>query len=54
MLLAWVFVILRLMRAYVHVSDNRVARRGMAFLAGAIVLAVMWVSFIVRILLGLG
>jgi hypothetical protein len=52
-LLAWVFVILRLARAYVHVTDNRVSRRGMMFLAGAIVLAVMWAIFIVRILLGL-
>ena len=52
-LLAWVFVVLRLARAYIHVTDNRVARRGMVFLAGAIVLAVMWAVFIVRILLGL-
>jgi hypothetical protein len=52
-LLAWVFVVLRLARAYVHVTDNRVSIRGMTFLAGAIVLAVMWAIFIVRILLGL-
>ncbi len=51
-LLAWVFVVLRLMRAYVHVTDNRVSRRGALFGAGAIVLAVMWAIFIVRILLG--
>jgi hypothetical protein len=52
-LLAWVFVVLRLARAYIHVTDNRVSRRGMVFLAGTIVLAVMWAVFIVRILLGL-
>ena len=52
-LLAWVFVVLRLVRAYIHVTDNRVSRRGIVFLAGAIVLAVMWAVFIVRILLGL-
>jgi hypothetical protein len=52
-LLAWVFVVLRLARAYIHVTDNRVSRRGMMFLASAIVLAVMWAVFIVRILLGL-
>jgi hypothetical protein len=52
-LLAWVFVVLRLARAYIHVTDNSVSRRGMVFLAGAIVLAVMWAVFIVRILLGL-
>jgi hypothetical protein len=52
-LLAWVFVVLRLVRAYVHVTDNRLSRRGMVFLAGVIVLAVMWAIFIARILLGL-
>ena len=52
-LLAWVFVVLRLARAYVHVTDNRVSRRGMVFFAGLIVLAAMWAIFIVRILLGL-
>ena len=52
-LLAWVFVVLRLARAYIHVTDNNVPRRGMVFLASAIVLAVMWAVFIVRILLGL-
>jgi hypothetical protein len=53
LLLAWVFVVLRLARAYVHVTDNSVPRRGMIFLAGALVLAVMWAIFMVRILLGL-
>jgi hypothetical protein len=52
-LLAWVFVVLRLVRAYIHVTDNRVSNRGMVFGASAIVLAVMWAIFIVRILLGL-
>ncbi len=28
-ILAWVFVVLRLMQAYVHVTDNNVPRRGM-------------------------
>ncbi len=53
-LLAWVFVALRLMHAYVHVTSNRLAQRAMLFIAGAIVLAVMWAIFAVRILLGLG
>jgi hypothetical protein len=52
-LLAWVFVVLRLMRAYVHVTDNNLQRQGSFFLASAIVLAVMWAVFIVRILLAL-
>ena len=49
-ILAWVFVVLRLMQAYVHVTDNDVPRRGMCFIAGALVLAVMWLIFAIRLL----
>src|ERR1700687_3294084 len=52
-LLAWVFVVLRLGGGPIHMTPNPLPRRGMSFLAGAIVLAVMWAVFIVRILLGL-
>jgi hypothetical protein len=52
-LLAWVFVVLRVLHAYVHVTSNDLRQRGPLFFAGAIVLAVMWVIFMVRILLGL-
>jgi hypothetical protein len=37
----------------VHVTDNHVPRRGAFFFVGAVVLAIMWGIFIVRILLGL-
>ena len=50
-LLAWVFVVLRLVRAYIHVTHNRASDRGLAFAASTIVLGVMWGVFIVRILL---
>jgi len=49
--LAWVFVLLRLLHATIHVTSNNVPRRYMAFVAGAIVLMIMWLIFIVRILL---
>ncbi len=52
--LAWVFVALRLIHAYIHVTDNYVPRRGAVFIVSAIVLAVMWAIFMVRILLGIG
>ena len=52
-LLAWVFVVLRCLQAFVHVTDNDVRRRGPLFLAGALVLAVMWAVFALRILLGI-
>jgi hypothetical protein len=50
-LLAWVFVLLRLLQAYIHVTSNHLRQRFMAFGAGALVLAIMWVIFIIRILL---
>jgi len=50
--LAWVFVVLRLVHAYVHVTSNHLGRRFAVFVAGAVVLLVMWVIFILRILLG--
>lgn len=50
-ILAWVFVALRLVHAAIHVTSNNVPRRYMTFVAGVIVLAIMWLIFIVRILL---
>jgi hypothetical protein len=50
-LLAWVFVALRVAQAYVHVTSNYVPHRGMLFGAGAIVLLVMWIAFALRIFL---
>jgi hypothetical protein len=49
-LLAWIFVIFRYLQAYVHVTSNRVRRRGSFFIVSAIVLAVMWVIYIVEML----
>ena len=49
--LAWVFVVLRLLHATIHVTSNQVRRRYAAFAAGVIVLVIMWIIFIVRILL---
>ena len=50
--LAWMFVLSRLAHAYVHVTSNHLGRRGAVFGIGALVLAIMWLIFIVRILLG--
>lgn len=52
-LLAWAFVLLRVIHAFIHVTDNNISRRGSVFIAGAIVLAIMWAIFMVRILLSL-
>ena len=49
---AWIFVALRLAHAHVHVTSNRQPRRGMLFIAGAVVLCVMWIIFVLRLLIG--
>ena len=51
--LSWVFVLSRLGHAYIHVTSNRVPRRGAMFGIGLLVLMIMWLIFIVRILAGL-
>lgn len=52
-ILAWVFVLLRLVHAYIHVTTNTVRLRGLAFMTGAAVLMVMWAIYILRLLLQL-
>ena len=50
--LAWVFVIFRLLQAYVHVTNNKVRVRGAFFIVSAMALAIMWIVFIVEVLTG--
>ena len=49
--MAWIFVASRLVHAGIHVTSNHLGRRFAAFGAGALVLALMWAIFILRILL---
>jgi hypothetical protein len=49
-LLAWIFVIFRYLQAYVHVTNNQVRLRGAFFGVSAVVLAIMWLVYIVEIL----
>jgi hypothetical protein len=48
--LAWVFVIFRLLHAYVHVTSNVVRLRGALYGVGAFVLIIMGVIYIVEVL----
>jgi len=48
--LAWIFVIFRYLQAYVHVTSNRVRQRGAFFGVSALVLAIMWIIYIIEIL----
>ena len=50
MTLAWIFVALRIVHAYVHLTSNRVSLRGPLFILGVIVLTIMWGIFMVGII----
>ncbi|TMJ02188.1 MAG: MAPEG family protein [Alphaproteobacteria bacterium] len=51
--MAWMFVLLRLAHAYVHTTSNHVPTRFRIFAAGVFVLLLMWIIFAVRILLAI-
>jgi hypothetical protein len=48
--LAWIFVLFRLLQAYVHVTSNNVNVRGPLFGVSAVVLAIMWLIFMIQVL----
>jgi hypothetical protein len=52
-MMAWIFVLTRLVHALEHTTSNVVIRRGGWYAIGAIVLIIMWAIFAVRIMLGL-
>ena len=50
--MAWLFVLSRIVHAYIHTGSNYVRHRFNAFAVGAFILIAMWIVFAVRILLG--
>jgi hypothetical protein len=50
--LAWIFVICRVMQAYIHVTSNVYRLRSTFFSIGAVVLMIMWALYIVEVLTG--
>jgi hypothetical protein len=48
--LAWVFVVFRLLHAYIHVTSNIVRVRGALYGVAALALAIMWAIYIVEVL----
>lgn len=48
--LAWVFVALRILHAYIHTTHNIVRKRFYVFLIGAVVLMAMWAYFAVQLI----
>jgi hypothetical protein len=50
--LEWLFVLSRIVHAYIHCTSNIVQWRFRAFGFGMLVLMIMWIIFAVRILVG--
>jgi len=50
-LMSWVFVVTRFLHAGVFISSNDLGRRSIVWLAGVLVLIVMWIYFALKILL---
>ncbi len=48
--MSWIFVATRIVHAYIYTTSNKIVLRFRAFVAGAIVLMLMWIIFAVRIL----
>jgi hypothetical protein len=51
-ILAWLFVLFRILQAGVHVTANNVRWRGQAYAVSVLILFVMWVIFAIEILTG--
>jgi hypothetical protein len=47
-LLAWIYVALRLVHSLIHIRRGKVTARFMVYLASCLVLAIMWTSFAVQ------
>ncbi|HLZ06684.1 MAG TPA: MAPEG family protein [Bradyrhizobium sp.] len=50
-MLSWVFVVTRLVHAWIFVTSNDLQRRSLAWFAGALVVLVLWIYFAAKILL---
>lgn len=50
--LSWLFVVSRLLHALIHVTTNEVRRRFFVFAAGAMILLLMWVLYLLDVLFG--
>lgn len=51
LLLAWAFVLSRIVHAVIHATDNHVIRRFFAYLVGLSILGLFWLDLCVRLVL---
>jgi hypothetical protein len=49
--MAWIFVLSRLLHAYIHTTSNHVPSRFNAFAVGVFVVLLMWIILAVRVLI---
>lgn len=50
LVLAWLFIVTRYVHAWVHLTTNRIRHRNPAFVAGAILVALLWIYFALHLL----
>ncbi len=50
LILAWIFVLFRVLQAYVHTTTNTRKYRSYAFRGGALTLLVLWIWFTLRLI----
>jgi hypothetical protein len=53
LVLAWIFVLSRIVHAFIHTGSNVVLRRFQVYVIGVVVLTIMWVAFALEVLVGL-
>jgi hypothetical protein len=51
--LSWLFVVMRVIHAYIHTGNNDLMTRFRAFLVGALILMVMWLYLLLKLFVGL-
>ena len=49
--LSWLFVILRYVHAFIHTTSNRVARRGLVYGLGVLMVLALWIELALRLYL---
>ncbi len=47
--IAWIYVVLRIVHSAIHLTYNRVRHRGLVFAASNVVVVVLWVTVIVHV-----
>ena len=48
--LAWLFVLTRILHAAIHIGPNKVRWRSPAFALGLLIVAVMWIKLLLHVL----